>query len=193
MNNATIVIAMSKEEVTMKTKNEIRVMLETVGVEMSNTVFKKTKKDELIAMLEQYLDPSKKVEIVTVEPVAEKKNDKKADALLAKWDKLVTATAKEYVAQSLGKKWALFYKNTKGRMSTDAYMVKTNKLFGATAKVIRTMYGEKHTNEDTIKQLLNVMVIRGYLNFKRVKGEKGENIIFSATADQMNAMWKLSK
>ena len=64
--NNNMIIAMSKEEVEMKTKDEIRTMLEVVGVVMSNTQFKKTKKAELVAMLEQYLDPSKKVEIVEV-------------------------------------------------------------------------------------------------------------------------------
>ncbi len=201
-NNATvnaIVIAMTKEEVEMKTKDQIREMLETVGVEMSNTQFKKTRKAELVAMLEKYLDPSKKVEIVEApvveENVTEKKevSDMKQKYMDAKWDKLVKAVAAEYVKQSLGVKWALFYKNTKSTTTKAEYMVKTKKLWGATSKVIKALYGEKNCNADTIQQTLNAMVVRGYLNFQKVEGEKGTNIVFNATSDQMNAMWKLSK
>lgn len=197
--NNTIVIAMNKEEVEMKTKDQIREMLETVGVEMSNTVFKKTKKAELIAMLEKYLDPSKKVEIVeakdSVEEVNENKevSDMQKKYMDAKWDKLVKAVAAEYVKQSLGVKWALFYKNTKATATKAEYLVKTKKLWGATSKVIKNLYGEKNCNEDTIQQTLNAMVVRGYLNFQKVQGKNGTNVIFNATADQMNAMWKLSK
>lgn len=197
--NNTIVIAMNKEEVEMKTKDQIREMLETVGVEMSNTVFKKTKKAELVAMLEQYLDPSKKVEIVetkdSVEEVNENKevSDMQKKYMDAKWDKLVKAVAAEYVKQSLGVKWALFYKNTKATATKAEYLVKTKKLWGATSKVIKNLYGEKNCNEDTIQQTLNAMVVRGYLNFQKVQGKNGTNVIFNATADQMNAMWKLSK
>lgn len=233
-NNVTvnnIAIAMTKEEVAMKTKNEIREMLETVGVELTNTQFKKTKKAELVAMLEKYLDPSKKVEIVVEEaskypinplddpevqdmdvsdeallpateadPVVEEKvtekkevSDMKEKYLDAKWDKLVKAVATEYVKQSLGVKWALFYKNTKATATKAEYLVKTKKLWGATSKVIKNLYGEQNCNEGTIQQTLNAMVVRGYLNYQKVQGTNGVNVIFNASADQMNAMWKLSK
>lgn len=196
--NNNMIIAMNKEEVEMKTKDQIRVMLETVGVVMSNTQFKKTKKAELVAMLEQYLDPSKKVEIVEVKDSVEEANEKKEVSMKekymdAKWDKLVKAVAAEYVKQSLGVKWALFYKNTKATATKAEYLVKTKKLWGATSKVIKNLYGEKNCNEDTIQQTLNAMVIRGYLNFQKVHGKNGTNVIFNASADQMNAMWKLSK
>ncbi len=215
----------------MKTKDQIREMLETVGVEMSNTQFKKTKKAELVAMLEKYLDPSKKVEIVVEEvpnkypinplddpevqdmdvsdeallpaietPVVEEKvtekkevSDMKEKYLDTKWDKLVKAVATEYVKQSLGVKWALFYKNTKSTTTKAEYMVKTKKLWGATSKVIKALYGEKNCNEYTIQQTLNAMIARGYLNYQKVQGNTGVNVIFNASADQMNAMWKLSK
>jgi hypothetical protein len=234
MNNNTIVIAMNKEEITMMTKSELRVALEAVGVEMSNTVFKRTKKAELVAMLEKYLDPSKKVDIVVDEipesakypinplddpevqdmdvsdeallpaieaaPVVEEKvtekkevSDMKQKYMDAKWDRLVKAVAAEYVKQSLGVKWALFYKSTKDTATKAEYLVKSNRLWGATSKVIKNLYGEKNCNEDTIQQTLNAMVVRGYLNFQKVQGKSGVNVIFNASADQMNAMWKLSK
>jgi hypothetical protein len=192
-----VVVAMSKEEITMMTKNELRVALEAVGVEMNSTTFKRTKKAELVAMLEKYLDPSKKVEIVEASDtvVEEKKeaSDMKKKYMDAKWDKLVKAVAAEYVKQSLGVKWALFYKNTKATATKAEYLVKTKKLWGATSKVIKNLYGEKNCNENTIQQTLNAMVVRGYLNFQKVQGNNGVNVIFNATADQMNAMWKLSK
>lgn len=237
MNNATVnatVIAMNKEEVAMMTKNELRVALEAVGVEMNSTTFKRTKKAELVSLLEKYLDPSKKVEIVVDEipesakypinplddpevqdmdvsdeallsaietaPVVEEKVTEKKEVsdmqkkyMDAKWDKLVKAVATEYVKQSLDVKWALFYKNTKATATKAEYLVKTKKLWGATSKVIKNLYGEKNCNEDTIQQTLNAMVVRGYLNFQKVQGNNGTNVIFNATADQMNAMWKLSK
>ena len=196
MNNNAVVVAMSKEEVEMKTKDQIREMLDMVGVELSNTVFKKTKKADLVAMLEKYLDSSKKVEIVEASDtvVEEKKEDTGMSKYMdAKWDKLVKAVAGEYVRQSLGKSWALFYKNTKSTTTKAQYLVKSNRLWGTTAKVIKGLYGEQHCTEKTIQETLNAMVVRGYLNYKKVQGNNGINVVFNATADQMNAMYKLSK
>jgi hypothetical protein len=201
MNNVAannMVIAMNKEEVEMKTKDQIRVMLETVGVVMSNTQFKKTKKAELVAMLEQYLDPSKKVEIVEVKDSVEEVNEKKEVSMKekyldAKWDKLVNAVVAEYVKQSVGVKWALFYRNTKSTVTTSKYLVKTNKLWGATSKVIKDLYGEKNCNEDNIKQTLNALVIRGYLHFQKVEGKNGTNVIFSASTSFADILEKASK
>jgi hypothetical protein len=201
MNNVAannMVIAMNKEEVEMKTKDQIRVMLETVGVVMSNTQFKKTKKAELVAMLEQYLDPSKKVEIVEVKDSVEEVNEKKEISMKekyldAKWDKLVNAVVAEYVKQSVGVKWALFYRNTKSTVTTSKYLVKTNKLWGATSKVIKDLYGEKNCNEDNIKQTLNALVIRGYLHFQKVEGKNGTNVIFSASTSFADILEKASK
>lgn len=196
--NATVNASASVEE---KTKDQLRTALEAVGVTMSNTVFKKTKKAELVAMLEQH---TSKVEIVDVGDlgitkdtvvVEEKKEeeDMKAKYNAAVWDKLVKALATEYVKQSLNVKWALFYKNSKSTTTKAQYLVKSSKLWGATSKVIKTLYGEANCNEDTIRQSLNAMVVRGYLNFQKVQGKNGTNVIFNASADQMNAMYKLSK
>lgn len=204
-NNAAannMIIAMSKEEVTMKTKDEIRTMLEVVGVKMSNNEFKRTKKADLVTQLEKYLDPTKKVEIVeapVTETVTEEKKeenvmtDKMKQYLDSKWDKLVKAVAKEYVDQSINTKFALFYKNTKATATNGEYLVKSSRLWGATSKAIKSLYGEKHCDEKAIRETLNAMVVRGYLNYQKVQGEKGVNVIFNATAAQMNAMWKLSR
>ena len=188
-SNNTVVTALTKEEITMKTKEELRVALEMVGVEMSNTQFKKTKKADLIAMLEQHNDVSKRVEVKKVEGT-EMKNDYSE----TKWDKLVKAVAAEYVAQSLNVKWALFYKNTKSTTTKDDYLVKTKKLWGATSKVIKKMYGEKNCNVNNMQQALEAMIARGYLNYRKVTVLNNQvNIVYSASTNQMNAMYKLSK
>lgn len=135
--------------------------------------------------------------------------EKKEDALLAKWDVLVGKLAAEYCMQSLkkeyaekaagksmGETWRLFYKNTKGKVSKDEYLVKTKKLFAATARTIAYVYkiDKKTISDDMIKQAINTMCIRGHINFTVVKGEKNENnITFSASKDQMNAMFTLAK
>ena len=135
--------------------------------------------------------------------------EKKEDALLAKWDVLVGKLAAEYCMQSLkkeyaeeaagksmGETWRLFYKNTKGKVSKDEYLVKTKKLFAATARTIAYVYkiDKKTISDDMIKQAINTMCIRGHINFTVVKGEKNENnITFSASKDQMNAMFALAK
>jgi hypothetical protein len=87
----------------------------------------------------------------------------------------------------------LFYKNTKSTTTKAQYLVKSNRLWGTTAKVIKGLYGEQHCTEKTIQETLNAMVVRGYLNYQKVQGNNGINVVFNATADQMNAMYKLSK
>jgi hypothetical protein len=163
-------------------------------------------KTDLVAAIQFFTNEERKeseavvapvIEEPVVETVVEEKENKKVSMkekyMDAKWDRLVKAVAAEYVKQSLGVKWALFYKNTKATATKAEYLVKTKKLWGATSKVIKNLYGEKNCNEDTIQQTLNAMVVRGYLNFQKVQGKNGTNVIFNASADQMNAMWKLSK
>lgn len=210
--NATVSVE-KKEEIKM-TREMIREALRKNGIEMSNKEFKATKKDQLMEMLldveqsngleekeEQTMATEEKV-VVTVEAKTQEKRsykdmtveEKKADALLGKWDKLVKAVAKEYVNQSICKSWALFYKNTKSTTIKADYLVKTKKIWGATSKVIKNLYGEDKCNADSIQQTLNVMVIRGHINYNVVPGKDGaKNIVFSASKDQMNAMYKLSK
>jgi hypothetical protein len=62
----------AKEDVTMKemTKADIRVALKEAGVTMSDSAFRKTKKAELLAQLEQYLEPEEDTVIATDEEMA---------------------------------------------------------------------------------------------------------------------------
>ena len=208
MNNATVAtINVAKEESNMMNNNatvkELRKMAKEAGIKG----YSKMNKADLIAALAPTAAPTApttvevsvgdlpitKDTMMAVE-VKEEVSDMKAKYLDSKWDRLIKALATEYVKQSLGVKWALFYKNSKSTVTTSEYLVKTRKLWGATSKVIKTLYGEKNCSEDTIKQSLTAMVARGYLNFKKVQGRDGSiNVIFNATTDQMNAMWKLSK
>jgi hypothetical protein len=99
--------------------------------------------------------------------------------------------------KDMGEIWKLFYKNTKGKVVKDDYLVKTKRLFAATSRVIEVFGKDKIKKEDItsdlIQQALNAMFVRGFINFKKVNGNKNdENITFSASKDQMNAMFKFA-
>lgn len=167
------------EDVTKLTVKQLKEVAKVMGIKIPRG----SKKADIVALIDSVEKAPEETEI----------DKKKTDAKLEKWDKLVKAVATEYVNQSLNKSWALFYKSTKVAAHKDEYMVKTSKLFGATGKAIETLYGKKYNNLSNIKNLLNVMVIRGYLNFEVKAGNKNKrNVVFYATKEQMNKMLKIS-
>jgi hypothetical protein len=190
INNINNVTVAENGNIMNMTVKELKAEVKGLGIKG----YSKMNRAELIAALKKFVtEEPVTADSVAEESVSEEKTDVKNQYLDSKWDKLVKATATEYVKQSLNVKWALFYKNTKATVTNGEYLVKTKKLWGATSKVIKSLYGAKHCSEKTIQQTLNAMVVRGYLNFQKVQGRNGINIIFNATADQMNAMFKLSK
>lgn len=212
MNNATIntsVNVENKEDNTMMNmkKKELVAMAKKVGVKG----YSKMNKTDLVAAIKFFTDEERKeteavvapvVEgsvAVAEEPVVEEKkteevSDMKQKYMDTKWDRLVNAVVAEYIKQSVNVKWALFYRNTKSTITKSKYLVKSSKLWGATSKVIKSLYGDKNCNEKNIKQTLNALVIRGYLTFKEVEGNNGNtNIIFSSSTTLADLLDKAAK
>lgn len=201
-----VVIAMSKEEVEMMTKDQIRVALEAVDVELSNTEFKKTKKAELIAMLEEYLDPSKKVEVVEKPVVKEvgtpyeyrrgEANSKVDEELI----KFLKAISGEIMSQTLQRnangelvlrEFALFYKATKS--DCKEYMTLGKRLWGVVSKVVGNLYGEANKTSKVIQRAIDKMVECGLIT--KVASERTYVTLSPATMsqdekDQLNDLWR---
>lgn len=211
-NEAAVVIAMTKEEIEMMTKDQIRVALEAVGVEMSNNTFKKTKKAELVAMLEQYLDPTKKVEVVQAEvaapvvpAVGNVVNTVKEETVMVeknmKYEKLMKAVAKEIIAQTLVLKdgkmvqrdYALFFKPTKTQTECQDYIVMGKRLWGVVSSVIAKVYGEQNKTKENIDQTLDQMVAWDMIT--KVAAERTYATLNPADMsqdekDQLNDLWR---
>lgn len=157
--NNNVVVAMTKEEIIMMTKDEIRVALEACGVELSNAMFKRTKKADLVAQLEQYLDPTKKVEIVEA-PVNAEDEVKKANG-----KKLVAALAVAWVFQSkysvLGDGLHLFYIPTKRKDLQNVKISSRKRLLKVTGDLIGKLFGEKHNCYAAIQRAYQLMAENG--------------------------------
>lgn len=149
--NVTVNVATNKEEINMKemTKADIRVALEACGITMSDTAFRKTKKAELLAQLEQYLVEEKE-DTVSVgdleitkdnapafeEPVVEKKEETVVDEKARNRRLLLNLLCYRWVAES-----RLFYKSNKYREEGgDFYFIASRKRqLGVTCKVLKDL------------------------------------------------------
>ena len=148
-NNVTVnANAMTKEEISMKTKDQIRVALEAIGVEMSNTQFKKTKKAELLSLYEQ-----KKAEVeqsaTTDEPVVGKKERHVA---LASWA-IVEASLSDLMAKTgiakAGQK--LFFK---GKNTGENYIAKNTLVRRVVEWVIKNDTRSQTVSQEYVTKLL---------------------------------------
>lgn len=148
-NIATNNTAINKEEITMQelTKNDIREMLEEAGITMSDTAFRKTKKAELLAQLEQYLVEEKEdtvsvgdLEITkdnapAFEPVVEKKEETVVDEKVRNRRLLLNLLCYRWVAES-----RLFYKSNKYKKGGEfCYIASRKRQLGVTCKVLKDL------------------------------------------------------
>lgn len=149
-NVATNNTAINKEEITMQelTKNDIREMLEEAGITMSDTAFRKTKKAELLAQLEQYLVEEKEdtvsvgdLEItkdnapVFEEPVVEKKEETVVDEKVRNRRLLLNLLCYRWVAE-----YRLFYKSNKYKKGDEfCYIASRKRQLGVTCKAIKDL------------------------------------------------------
>lgn len=150
MNNNVTVNVVAKEEIVMKelTKNDIRKALLEAGVTMSDSTFKKTKKSELVAMLEEYLVEESvanedsvsvgdleitKDNAPTEETVVEKKED---DVKVRNRRLLLNLLCYRWVAES-----RLFFKSNKYREEGgDFYFIASRKRqLGVTCKALKDL------------------------------------------------------
>ena len=204
---AEVVLGFSAEKLETMKVEELKDAARLCGVKLSG------KKADLIERLVPFCKKELEVKIISAPVVAWKDMtpaEKLEDAKLPKWNNISMILAAEFTMQSqyrkyanaaagkdMGEIWRLFYKNTKGKVVKDDYLVKTKRLFAATSRVIEVFGKDKIKKEDItsdlIQQALNAMFVRGFINFKKVNGNKNdENITFSASKDQMNAMFKFA-
>lgn len=184
INNVTINTVNVKEEIVMMkelTKNDIREMLEEAGVTMSNAQFKRTKKAELLAMLEQYLEVEEDTVSVgdlnitkdnapTEETVVEKKED---DVKVRNRRLLLNLLCYRWVAES-----RLFFKSNKYKEEGgDFYFIASRKRqLGVTCKCLKDLgWVANPTTLDRVAEILR---------------EEGINVSSSRDVYIPSAIWK---
>lgn len=156
-NNTTT----NKEEIIMTlTKDLLREELKKYGVELSNTVFKKTKRDDLIKMLEE-----KQSGAITVPA-----GDMSSDKYYPEQDIALTDEQKKYIIKRLYYK---SFKVTKGD-NKGKRIVLMRRLYG----IIKGAYDNNNNNieESIIKNVINMLVKDKYLTYK--KYESGAIVFF---------------
>ena len=167
-NNATVntVNNVVKEEITMRemTKADIRIALEEAGVTMSDSAFKKAKKAELLAKLEEYLveEPATEDNTVSVgdleitrdnapdtEPVVEEK--KEDDVKVRNRRLLLNLLCYRWVAE-----YRLFFKSNKYKKGGEfCYIASRKRQLGVTCKAIKDLGWQANpTTLDRVAEIL---------------------------------------
>lgn len=164
--NATVNTTNTKEEITMRelTKADIREALEEAGITMSDTAFRKTKKAELLAQLEQYLVEEKE-ETVSVgdleitkdnapafkEPVVEKKEETVVDEKVRNRRLLLNLLCYRWVAEN-----RLFYKSNKYKKGGEfCFIASRKRQLGVTCKALKDLGWQANpTTLDRVAEIL---------------------------------------
>lgn len=148
--NATINIA-NKEEIVMRelTKNDIRMMLKIAGVTMTNAQFKKTKKDELLSLLEEHIEPAEEIiveeDTVSIGDLEITRDNAPVEEPVEKGGDDVKARNRRLLLNLLCYRWVaesrLFYKSNKYREEGgDYYFIASRKRqLGVTCKAIKDL------------------------------------------------------
>lgn len=190
-NVATNNTATNKEEIVMRelTKNDIRMMLEVAGVTMTNAQFKKTKKDELLSLLEEHIEPAEEIiveeDTVSVgdleitkdnapafeEPVVEEK--KEDNAKMRNRRLLLNLLCYRWVAES-----RLFFKSNKYKEKGGDYffIASRKRQLGVTCKVLKDLGWQ--ANPATLDRVAEIL--------------REEGMVVSATRDVYipSAIWQ---
>lgn len=144
MNNNNVTV---KEEIVMKemNKNDIRKALEEAGITMSDSAFKKTKKAELLAQLEEYLEPAEEKETVAVGDLDITKDNAPAEEPVEKGGDDMKVRNRRLLLNLLCYRWVaesrLFFKSNKYREEGgDFYFIASRKRqLGVTCKVLKDL------------------------------------------------------
>ena len=149
------------KEVADMTKADMRKALEEVGVELSNTQFKKMLKAELKALLEDAVE-AKEIKPVEVAPEKAEKVVVEVDRKEQNRRVLVSALVSVWVYQTTHKyqgKWSLFYDSKK---YAGKKIASYKSLLKVTGDTVSALFGDQYNKYDIIKAAWETVAKAGY-------------------------------